>query len=177
MATGLAAACLALGPNGEVGRVWAPSRADMAGCGSRHQLLSQALTKMPPLRLCPIHCGIPLFLCLLAICLSHYTSSSRMAGTLAPCYTTSHGALLTTSNVGKRSGFQAVVCPLYNAMTEKTRAPWHSLASAQDEGCSPDGGALLLPYPGPRAALGRALGAEPRAVACPLSICAHCAHL
>lgn len=39
-----------------VGRVWAPSRADMARCGSWHQLLSQALAKMPPLRLCPSPC-------------------------------------------------------------------------------------------------------------------------
>lgn len=107
--TGMAAAGLALGPNGVVGRVWAPSRADMAGCGSWHRLLSQALAKTPPLRLrpspClsgPSHCGSP-FLCVLAICLSHYTSSSRIGG-LWPLLHDQLGALLTTKQSGPEAG-------------------------------------------------------------------------
>lgn len=109
MPTGMAAAGLALGPNGVVGRVWAPSRADMAGCGSWHRLLSQALAKTPPLRLrpspClsgPSHCGSP-FLCVLAICLSHYTSSSRIGG-LWPLLHDQLGALLTTKQSGPEAG-------------------------------------------------------------------------
>lgn len=149
---------------------------------SRHGavwILSQALAKMPPLRLCPspclsspIHCGIP-FLCLLAICLSHCTSSSRDFGRDFgfPLHN-QHGALLTTKQCGPEVGALGFGLPSVQRNDQKNMSAsaqfglgpvrgrgvltrWRCLAPSSPPSC-----------PGP--------GARGRAPCCGLSpICAH----